>query len=60
MPDEWDMVLAVNLKGTFLAAQACLKPMRDRRYGRMVFMSSITGPRVSAPATATTPQAELA
>ena len=60
MPDEWDMVLAVNLKGTFLAAQACLKPMRDRRYGRMVFMSSITGPRYLPPATATTPQAKLA
>jgi 3-oxoacyl-[acyl-carrier protein] reductase len=47
--DEWDRVLAVNLKGTFLAAQACLKPMRAQRYGRMVFTSSITGPRVSSP-----------
>ena len=48
-PDEWDRVLAVNLKGTFLAAQAALAPMRARRYGRMVFTSSITGPRVSSP-----------
>jgi 3-oxoacyl-[acyl-carrier protein] reductase len=47
--DEWDRVLAVNLRGTFLAAQACLKPMRAQRYGRMVFTSSITGPRVSSP-----------
>ena len=44
-PDEWDRVLAVNLKGTFLAAQACLKPMKAQRYGRMVFTSSITGPK---------------
>lgn len=48
-PDEWDRVLAVNLKGTFLAAQAALKPMKTQRYGRMVFTSSITGPRVSSP-----------
>ena len=39
----------VNLKGCFLAAKAALKPMRDAGYGRMVFTSSITGPRVSSP-----------
>jgi 3-oxoacyl-[acyl-carrier protein] reductase len=48
-PEEWDRVLAVNLRGTFLAAQAALKPMKAQRYGRMVFTSSITGPRVSSP-----------
>ena len=48
-PDEWDRVLAVNLKGVFLAFQACLKPMQAQRYGRCVFTSSITGPRVTAP-----------
>ena len=47
--EEWDRVMAVNLRGTFLAAQACLTPMKAQRYGRMVFMSSITGPRVSSP-----------
>jgi 3-oxoacyl-[acyl-carrier protein] reductase len=47
--EEWDRVLAVNLRGTFLAAQACLKPMKAQGYGRMVFTSSITGPRVSMP-----------
>jgi 3-oxoacyl-[acyl-carrier protein] reductase len=47
--DEWDRVLAVNLKGCFLAARAALKPMRQAGYGRLVFMSSITGPRVSSP-----------
>jgi 3-oxoacyl-[acyl-carrier protein] reductase len=46
---EWDRVLAVNLRGTFLAAQACLTAMKAQRYGRMVFMSSITGPRVANP-----------
>ena len=48
-PQEWDNVLAVNLKGTFLAARAALAPMRKAMYGRMIFTSSITGPRVTSP-----------
>ena len=48
-PAEWDRVLAVNLKGVFLAFQACLRPMQAQRYGRCVFTASITGPRVTAP-----------
>ena len=48
-PAEWDRVLAVNLKGVFLAFQACLKPMQAQRYGRCIFTSSITGPRVTSP-----------
>jgi 3-oxoacyl-[acyl-carrier protein] reductase len=48
-PEEWDKVMAVNLKGTFLLAQAALKPMKDQKSGRMIFTSSITGPRVSSP-----------
>ena len=48
-PEEWDRVLAVNLRGTFLAAQACLPTMRAQHYGRMVFTSSITGPHVTMP-----------
>ena len=48
-PEEWDDVLAVNLKGTFLSARAALPAMKQRGGGRMVFMSSITGPRVTSP-----------
>ncbi|WP_395662300.1 SDR family NAD(P)-dependent oxidoreductase [Aestuariivirga sp.] len=48
-PEEWDKVLAVNLKGTFLAARAALPHMKAQRFGRMVFTSSITGPRVTSP-----------
>jgi 3-oxoacyl-[acyl-carrier protein] reductase len=47
--EEWDQVLAVNLRGTFLAARAALEPMKKARYGRMIFTSSITGPRVTSP-----------
>jgi 3-oxoacyl-[acyl-carrier protein] reductase len=46
---EWDQVLAVNLKGAFLAFQACFAPMKRQQYGRVIFTSSITGPRVSVP-----------
>jgi 3-oxoacyl-[acyl-carrier protein] reductase len=48
-PEEWDKVLAVNLKGTFLAARAALPHMKSRCAGRMIFTSSITGPRVTSP-----------
>jgi 3-oxoacyl-[acyl-carrier protein] reductase len=46
---EWDRVLAVNLRGVFLAAKAALPLMKAQRAGRMVFTSSITGPRVTSP-----------
>jgi 3-oxoacyl-[acyl-carrier protein] reductase len=48
-PEEWDSVLAVNLRGTYLAARAALVPMKAQGYGRMIFTSSITGPRVTSP-----------
>jgi 3-oxoacyl-[acyl-carrier protein] reductase len=48
-PEEWDQVLGVNLRGTFLIARAALPHMKAKRYGRFVFTSSITGPRVTSP-----------
>ena len=48
-PEEWDAVMAVNLKGTYLAARAALAHMKAKSHGRMVFTSSITGPRVTSP-----------
>jgi 3-oxoacyl-[acyl-carrier protein] reductase len=42
MDDErWDSVLEVNLKGTFLCAQAAAVPMIRQGYGRIVNTSSI-------------------
>lgn len=40
---EWDRVLEINLKGTFLCCQAVIAPMRERRYGRIVNIGSILG-----------------
>ncbi|HEY4163551.1 MAG TPA: SDR family oxidoreductase [Dongiaceae bacterium] len=48
-PEEWDAVLGVNLRGTYLIARAALPHMKTKRYGRMIFTSSITGPRVTSP-----------
>jgi 3-oxoacyl-[acyl-carrier protein] reductase len=48
-PDDWDRVMAVNLRGTFNAARAALVPMKQQRSGRMLFTSSITGPHVTSP-----------
>ena len=47
--EEWDRVMGVNLRGTFLAAKAALPHMREGGGGRMIFTSSITGPRVTSP-----------
>jgi 3-oxoacyl-[acyl-carrier protein] reductase len=47
--EEWDQVLRVNLRGSFLATQAAMRVMREQRYGRIVLTSSITGPRVVPP-----------
>lgn len=48
-PDEWDAVMGVNLRGTYLVARAALPAMKAKGYGRMIFTSSITGPRVTSP-----------
>ena len=38
--DDWDSVIDTHLKGTFLCARAAQKPMVERKYGKMVFLSS--------------------
>ncbi len=46
---DWDRVMDINVKGALHTIQACLPPMRERGYGRIVLTSSITGPIVGAP-----------
>jgi NAD(P)-dependent dehydrogenase (short-subunit alcohol dehydrogenase family) len=38
--EQWERDLAVSLSGAFRAVQACLGGMRERRYGRIVVISS--------------------
>jgi len=42
---DWDRVLAVNLKGTFLCSKAVLPTMIAQKFGRIVNMSSVSGKR---------------
>lgn len=39
--EQWDAVIAVNLKGTFLCSQAAALPMMRQNYGRIVNTSSV-------------------
>jgi len=40
--DEWDRVMAVNLRGVFLCARAVVPQMKRQRYGKIVNISSGT------------------
>ena len=38
--DEWDTVIGIHLRGSFLMSKACQKSMVDQRFGRIVNLSS--------------------
>ncbi len=40
---DWDRVLAVNLNGPFYLARRCVPGMVERRWGRVINVSSISG-----------------
>lgn len=41
--EQWDDVIAVNLRGTFLFTRAVSKLMMKARYGRVINISSVSG-----------------
>lgn len=43
--EEWDKIIAVNLRGTFLSVRACVPQMIRQKSGRILITSSTTGPR---------------
>ncbi len=42
-PDDWDFVLNINLKGTFICTKVITSYMMKEKYGRIVNISSIIG-----------------
>lgn len=46
--EDWDFVLAVDLKGVFFCSQAVAPHMTQRRYGKILNISSISGTGASA------------
>jgi 3-oxoacyl-[acyl-carrier protein] reductase len=46
--EDFDQVLATNLKGAFLCSKAVCRPMMKQKYGRIVNMSSVVGLRGNA------------
>ncbi len=40
---DWDLVIAINLKGTFNCTKSAVKTMMKQRYGRIVNVSSVIG-----------------
>ena len=51
-PAEWDRGIARNLRTAFSVARAALPPLIASGNGRIVFVSSVTGPLVSNPGSA--------
>jgi 3-oxoacyl-[acyl-carrier protein] reductase len=46
--DDWDLVLKVNLRGTFVATKQIARGMMKRRAGRIINISSVVGIRGNA------------
>jgi len=45
---RWDLIMAVNLRGTFLCTKAVLPTMMKRRSGSIINLSSVAGTRLIA------------
>ncbi len=43
--NEWDRIIAVNLKSVFLCSKAVIPSMRSRKFGRIINISSIAAKR---------------
>ncbi|MEM9479483.1 MAG: SDR family oxidoreductase [Verrucomicrobiota bacterium] len=41
--EQWDKVLAVNLRGAFLISRAAMRPMLKKRSGHIIFIGSFAG-----------------
>jgi 3-oxoacyl-[acyl-carrier protein] reductase len=48
---DLETVLAINLKACFRLSAACIPHFKRQKWGRLLFTSSVTGPRVAMPGT---------
>ncbi|MGI9100338.1 MAG: 3-oxoacyl-ACP reductase FabG [Solirubrobacteraceae bacterium] len=46
--DQWDRVIETNLSAAFRLTRCVLRPMMKARYGRVVNVASVVGPRANA------------
>jgi 3-oxoacyl-[acyl-carrier protein] reductase len=46
--DDWDKVLETNLSAAFRLTKRAIRPMLKARYGRIVNIASVVGPRANA------------
>jgi 3-oxoacyl-[acyl-carrier protein] reductase len=46
--DQWDKVIATNLTAAFRLTRRAMRPMIKARYGRIVNIASVVGPRANA------------
>jgi NAD(P)-dependent dehydrogenase (short-subunit alcohol dehydrogenase family) len=49
--DDWNKVIAVNLTGPFLCTKHVLPFMKENKYGRIIYISSVV-PQIGVPGTA--------
>ena len=42
-PDDWDLVMKVNLKGAYNCIRAAVRPMMSQRSGRIISIASVVG-----------------
>lgn len=47
--EQWQKVIDINLTGTFLAVKACIPTMKGQGVGKIVVISSISGPQTALP-----------
>jgi len=47
-PQDWEMVLQINLSGSFFAAQQVIPQMMRERWGRIINIASVVGQRGNA------------
>jgi 3-oxoacyl-[acyl-carrier protein] reductase len=41
--EDWDTILAINLRGVFLCTRAALRLMKEREQGKVINISSVAG-----------------